>query len=86
MRIACPLCGARDSREFTYKGAAVALLRPSPDADGAEWDDYVHNRDNPAGPTRDLWYHDPCGSWLVVERDTVTHEVMGATLAEEATR
>ena len=86
MRIACPLCGARDSREFTYKGAAVALSRPSPDADGAKWDDSVHNRDNPAGPTRDLWYHDPCGSWLVVERDMVTHEVMSAILAEEATR
>ena len=28
MRITCPLCGARDRREFHYKGDAVALDRP----------------------------------------------------------
>ena len=86
MRITCPLNGPRDIREFTYKGAALALSRPVPDADAAAWDDYVHNRDNPAGPTRELWYHDPSGTWLVVERNTVTHEITGVTLAEDAAR
>ncbi|KNG92650.1 sarcosine oxidase subunit delta [Pseudaestuariivita atlantica] len=85
MRLPCPICGERDRREFYYKGHALALNRPDPDADDAEWDDYVHLRDNPAGRTRDLWYHSAgCGAWIVVDRDTVTHEVFGATLAEDA--
>lgn len=86
MRISCPLCGERDRREFYYQGAAVALSRPAPDAGAAAWDDYVHNRENPAGPTRDLWYHEPCGAWVVVSRDTVSHAVTGSELASEAAR
>ena len=86
MRITCPLCGERDRREFYYQGAAVALDRPGPGADAAAWDDYLHNRDNPAGPTRDLWFHEPCGAWVVVSRDTVTHAVEGSALASEARR
>ena len=73
MRISCPCCGPRDRREFTYFGAAGYLNRPAPDAPASAWDDYLHLRDNPAGETRDLWYHEPCGSWLVVTRDTVSH-------------
>jgi sarcosine oxidase subunit delta len=87
MRIDCPLCGARDRREFYYKGAAVALARPAPDAGAAEWDDYVHLRDNPAGRTRDLWQHDAgCGAWLVVTRDTVTHQIFETALASDIKR
>lgn len=87
MRITCPNCGERDRREFTYQGDAVALARPASDAGDQAWDDYLHNRDNPAGPTRDLWYHEGgCGAWLVVERDTVTHAVHSATLAQEVSR
>jgi sarcosine oxidase subunit delta len=82
MRITCPICGERDRREFYYKGAAVALNRPEPVADLALWDDYLHLRDNPAGETRELWYHESgCSAWLVVTRNTVTHEVLGAELA-----
>jgi len=87
MRLPCPVCGERDIREFTYKGAAVALNRPAPDAGDAAWDAYLHLRDNPAGETRDLWYHGAgCTAWLVVTRDTVTHAVLGAQPASEATR
>jgi len=84
MRIPCPVCGARDAREFTYKGAAVALIRPNEDADDAAWDDYLHLRDNPAGVTRDLWYHGAgCTAWLVVTRNTVSHEILDAKLAAD---
>ena len=82
MRITCPLCGARDRREFYYQGAATLLHRPPPDAGAAAWDDYLHNRDNPAGETQDLWYHEyGCGSWIKLTRNTVTHAVLGAELA-----
>jgi len=85
MRITCPLCGERDRREFYYKGAAVALERPASDADAAAWDAYMFLRDNPAGETRDLWYHaDGCGAWIVVTRDTVSHAVLDCRLAGEA--
>ncbi|WP_298913287.1 sarcosine oxidase subunit delta [uncultured Roseobacter sp.] len=87
MRLTCPLCGARDRREFYYQGDAVAMTRPAPDAGADAWDDYVHLRDNPAGQTRDLWHHEGgCGAWVVVTRNTVTHEVLSVTLAETEAR
>lgn len=82
MRIPCPICGARDRREFYYQGAALALDRPDEDAGDAAWQDYVHLRENPAGVTRDLWYHESgCSAWLVVTRNTLTHEILSAELA-----
>ena len=83
MRITCPHCGERDRREFTYTGAAEILNRPNRDDGLVAWNEYLHNRDNPAGPTKDMWHHDPCGAWIVVERNTVTHEIQKTTLAEE---
>ena len=84
MRITCPCCGERDSREFTYRGHALALKRPAGEVWSGEWDDYLHNRENPAGWTEELWYHNACGTWVVVERNTVTHEVRGSRAASEA--
>lgn len=79
MLIPCPCCGPRDRREFTYTGHETLLARPGPGADGVAWDAYLHLRDNTAGETRDLWYHDPCGTWALVTRNTVTHRVAGST-------
>lgn len=85
MRITCPLCGERDRREFYYKGHAVALERPAPDAGEEAWDNYVYLRENPAGITQELWHHEGgCGAWVVVTRNTVTHEVIETRLASEA--
>jgi sarcosine oxidase subunit delta len=84
MRLTCPLCGDRDRREFYYRGAAVGLRRPGPEAGEEAWDDYMHLRDNPAGETRDLWHHEAgCGAWLVVTRNTVTHAVLDVVLATD---
>ena len=77
MRLTCPLCGERDRREFYYKGDALKVDRPDRDAGEAAWDDYLHNRDNPAGETRELWHHAAgCGAWIVVTRNVTTHEVL----------
>lgn len=82
MRLTCPICGERDRREFYYQGAA--LTRPDPEAGVDAWDDYVYLRDNPAGSTRELWYHEAgCNAWLVVTRNTVTHEISDVALAGE---
>ncbi|MEM0946158.1 MAG: sarcosine oxidase subunit delta [Pseudomonadota bacterium] len=73
MRLSCPYCGERDSREFSYRGHALVALRPEGEDWSPEWDDYLHNRENPAGWTEELWYHAACGTWFVAERNTVTH-------------
>jgi methylglutamate dehydrogenase subunit B len=77
MRIACPHCGSRDVREFAYHGDAT-VARPDPSAPDAlaRFVDYVYLRDNPAGHHREFWYHAAgCHAWLVVARDTRTHEI-----------
>ena len=87
MRLTCPLCGSRDRREFYYYGAEDYLNRPAPEAPPQAWDDYLHNRDNPAGVTQDLWYHEQGDrSWLVVTRNTVTHEILKVELARDVAR
>lgn len=38
--------------------------------------EYVYQRDNPAGPHRELWHHGAgCHAWLVVTRDTRSHAI-----------
>jgi methylglutamate dehydrogenase subunit B len=86
MRIACPHCGLRDVREFSYLGDAAP---ERPDAQAADAVDrfnaYVYMRDNTAGAHRELWYHGAgCQAWLAVERDTRTH-VIAAVRSYKAT-
>lgn len=86
MLIPHPLLGLRDAREFTYLGDASLLVRPEGLAEGAAeaFYDYVYLRDNPAGLHHELWFHEQGDrSWLVVTRNTVTHEVLGAELARD---
>lgn len=86
MLIEHPLLGPRDSAEFTILGDAALIDRPdSGDPDAAEkFHDYVYVRDNPAGEHRELWYHEHGDrSWLVVTRDTATHDVLRVELARD---
>lgn len=89
MLIPHPLLGLRDAQEFTYLGDAGLIGRPdgmAKDA-GAEFYDYVYMRSNPAGTHRELWYHEYGDrSWLVVTRDTLTHEILGCELATDVAR
>ena len=81
-----PLLGPRDAAEFVCLGDASLIERPiwdSPDA-AARFHDYVYLRDNPAGEHRELWYHEQGDrSWLVVTRNTVTHEIISVELARD---
>ena len=73
--INCPLNGPRNISEFTYGGE----FKPMPDAlrcSDAEWADYVFNTDNLAGVVREWWMHTPSSYWFLVERHTVTDEVL----------
>lgn len=78
IRLPCPFCGPRDYTEFTYGGDA-AIRRPAdPEAlDDAAWAAYLYVRANSRGPHRELWHHAAgCRRWVVVYRDTTTHEVL----------
>jgi methylglutamate dehydrogenase subunit B len=81
MRIPCPYCGLRDVHEFVCRGE-TDMARPDQDEDMF---DYVYLRDNPVGPVREHWYHaQGCRNWLLVTRDTITHEISHAVLAKDA--
>jgi sarcosine oxidase subunit delta len=84
-----PLLGPRDSQEFTYKGDAALIDRPdwtAPDAEAAFFV-YAYLRDNPAGWHRELWFHEAGDrSWLVVTRNTLTHEIAKVELARDVAR
>ena len=75
--IHCPHCGVRPKEEFHIKGDA-SIVRPPPDATDEEWFRYMFTRDNPMGRYSELWQHvSGCRRWLVVERDTLSHQVYG---------
>jgi len=82
LRIPCPFCGSRDSREFACRGDAAPRRPAGADSDAEAMFDYVYLRDNPAGPIEEYWYHaQGCRQWLVVHRDTRSHAVLGARFA-----
>ena len=81
-----PLLGPRDAAEFVYLGDANLMHRPDwQDDDAADrFYEYLYLRDNPAGEHRELWYHEQGDrSWLVVTRNTVTHEIVKVELARD---
>ena len=84
LRIDCPICGLRDETEFSYGGDATVVRPAMDEADPKVWLDYVFMRDNPRGPHREYWHHaSGCRQWLVVERDTLTHDIGACRLARE---
>lgn len=86
MIIPHPLLGPRDAQEFVYLGDASLLNRPDWSGDDAAdaFHDYAYLRGNPAGTHRELWYHEQGDrSWVVVTRDTRTHEIAGVELARD---
>ena len=84
-----PLLGPRDAQEFVYLGDASLINRPDGMAADAadQFHDYLYLRDNPAGLHRELWYHEQGDrSWLVVTRNTLTHEITQIDLARDVAR
>ncbi len=89
MLINHPLLGPRDAQEFTYLGDASLINRPDWQAEDAAqaFHDYLYLRDNPAGEHRELWYHEQGDrSWLVVTRNTLTHEILKVELARDVAK
>ena len=85
LRIPCPLCGPRELPEFSYAGDAPVVY-PALDASAEGWFEAVFLRDNPRGAHSEVWHHiQGCRSFLIVERDTLTHEITGARFAHQPT-
>ena len=81
-----PLLGPRDSAEFTYLGDVSLLDRPDWQSESAlaDFDAYTHLRDNPAGEHQEIWFHAQGDrSWVVVTRNTLTHEISKVELARD---
>ena len=83
MLIPCPHCGPRPVEEFTFLGDASVQRPTSNDpATMEQWFDYVYLRDNPKGRFDEFAHHaGGCRSWLVISRDTATHEVFSCVTA-----
>lgn len=83
-----PLLGPRDAAEFVVKGDAAQIARPDGlDTDLDVFHDYLYLRDNPAGEHQELWYHEQGDrSWLVVTRNTLTHDVIKVEMARDVAR
>ena len=85
MRLRCPYCGERDRQEFTVRGELAEAARPegldvSPEAMHA----HVYARRNRPGVHDELWFHAAgCHAWLVVTRDTCTHDVIQVQSARQ---
>ena len=86
MLIDHPLLGLRDLSEFIYMGDAKLLNRPNWKSKNSKtkFIDYGYLRKNTAGIHKELWYHEQGDrSWLVVTRNTVTHEILKVELARD---
>lgn len=84
-----PLLGPRDASEFVHLGDAALINRPNPKSETATVDfyRYQYERENPAGLYRELWFHEQGDrSWLVVTRDTRTHDIKKVELARDVAR
>ena len=84
MIIPHPYLGPRDASEFVYKGDAELVFRPErvEPVDYDAFHDYLYLRQNPAGIHKELWYHEYGDrSWLVVTRNTQTHEILKVEFA-----
>lgn len=88
MLIDCPHCGNRPVEEFTFNGDASVKRPTSTDPSTMEqWFEYVYLRDNPKGRYDEYVHHSAgCRAWLVVSRNTETHEIYGAVTARDHAR
>ena len=79
----CPLNGPRNISEFTYGGEYHPMPEPAKTGRRA-WAEYVFFHDNPAGIVTEWWMHTASAFWFLVDRNTVTDEVLRTYRVEQA--
>lgn len=85
LQIPCPWCGPRNESELGYGGEADIVRPQAPESlSDEQWADYLFMRTNTRGPFREQWVCHGCRRWFIVERDTVTNEVLAVENFGEA--
>jgi sarcosine oxidase subunit delta len=78
----CPLNGPRNITEFSYGGELRHMPDPSL-CEWREWVEYVLFNDNDAGVVTEWWCHNATSYWFLVERNTLSDEVIRTFPASE---
>ena len=75
----CPFCGPRNETEFHFAGE-LGKVRPdtTQEVQDRDWATYLHAQRNEKGPVREVWMHLTCSELFVMERDSVTMDVLGS--------
>lgn len=71
----CPINGARPISEFICGGEVRSMPEPQI-VDDQKWAEYVFNRTGVPGIKQEWWCHTPSNTWFIVERNTLTDEVL----------
>ncbi len=81
MLIPCPHCGPRAAAEFTFERPIESIV--TLEATPAEAVERLYTRENPRGPSWELWRHAyGCRGWIKLLRNTATHEITEAAAIE----
>lgn len=83
----CPFCGPRNETEFNFAGE-LGKVRPDTckDVNARDWATYLYVQRNEKGVVREVWMHMSCSELFVMERDSVTMDVLHSrSLRESAT-
>jgi sarcosine oxidase, subunit delta len=78
----CPINGTRPISEFVY-GGEVRLMPDPQSVDDVAWADYIFNRNGVAGVKQEWWCHTPSNTWFLIDRNTVTDEILRTYLFSE---
>ncbi len=73
----CPFCGPRDEKEFHFM-AEAGKLRPNTTTEisDTDWATYLHSHRNEKGDVREVWMHTTCAEVFVLERNSVSMDVI----------
>ncbi len=75
----CPFCGLRNESEFHF-AAEAGKVRPDTTVaiSDEQWASYLYTQNNVKGAVREIWMHTPCAELFILERDSVTMDVIGS--------
>ena len=74
---------AASSASTSAASSASAMANPAPIISDADWARYLYNQKNEKGLVREIWMHVTCGEVFVLERDSMTMDVIGSTALRE---
>ena len=79
-RFPCPFCGLRDETEFHFVvEAGKPRPEPADEVSDEKWAQYLYMNKAPKGTAREIWLHQTCGEYFILERDTVSRIVQRST-------